>query len=55
VPLDADKVDPAAGSVLEGAVVGRAVDAPHLLVGQVGELRRVREPGQGEQAEHDVA
>ncbi|MEU5282347.1 hypothetical protein AB0G87_38915 [Streptomyces asoensis] len=36
MPLDAGKIDPAAGGVLEGAVVGGAVDAPHLLVGQGG-------------------
>lgn len=54
MPLDAGEVDPAAGRVLEGAVVRGAVDAPHLLIGQVGELRGVREPGEGEQAEDDV-
>lgn len=29
------QVDPAAGGVVEGAVVGGAVDAPQFLVGQV--------------------
>lgn len=55
VAFDAGEVDPTAGGVLKGAVVGGAVDAPHLLVGQVRELRRVREPDEGEQTEDDVA
>jgi hypothetical protein len=55
VALDPHQVDPAAGRVLEGAVVGGMVDAPHLLVRQADQLRRVREPGQVEQAEDDVA
>jgi hypothetical protein len=48
VPFDPGEVDPAAGRVLEGAVIGGAVDAPHLLIRQVSELRRVREPRQGQ-------
>nr|WP_329940797.1 hypothetical protein [Streptomyces sp. BE147] len=48
------QVDPAAGRVLKGAVVGGAVDAPHLLVRQGRELVCVREHGQGQQLEHDV-
>ncbi|GHH86311.1 hypothetical protein GCM10018793_57690 [Streptomyces sulfonofaciens] len=55
MPLDPREVDPATGRALEGAVVGCAVDAPHLLMGQVGELRRVRESGERKQAEDDVA
>jgi len=55
VPFDPGEIDPAAGGVLESAVVGGAVDTPHLLVRQVSELRRVREPRQGQQSEDDVA
>jgi hypothetical protein len=42
VAFDTDEVDPLAGGVLEGAVVGGAVDAPHLLVRLVRQLRRMR-------------
>ncbi|UKY55622.1 hypothetical protein [Streptomyces inhibens] len=36
MPLDPGQVDPAACRVLEGAVVGRTVDAPHLLIRHIG-------------------
>lgn len=54
VPLDPDQVDTAAGRAGECAVVGGAVDAPHLLVRQVGQLRRVGESRQGEESEDNV-
>jgi hypothetical protein len=54
-PLDPGEIDAATGHAGEGPVVSARIDAPHLLVGQVGQLRRVREPGEREEPEDDVA